>query len=134
MGWSTRDYHRDFVMWRPRELNKLADFYANKSMNLKYTWRDTYDSAYVNRSISFHAFSDGGKRDEGHAAAAWVIFAVANGNCKEIGNGAISLTNKDSFQTETLAMEYAILHIHFIIKERSKTSHTGLQSLHPPGL
>ena len=25
MGWTTRDHHRDFTTWRPREWNKLAD-------------------------------------------------------------------------------------------------------------
>ena len=110
-----------------------ADFYANECMNKKYTWQRTEEAAYTNRCYSFQAFSDGGKRDEAHAAAAWVIFAISKGRCKEIWNGAIFLENKDSFQTETLAMEYAIRHIHFIIKKKSK-SHSGVQLMHPPGL
>ena len=103
-------------------------------MNKKCTWRETFEkTAYVKKAYSFQAFSDGGKRDTAHAAAAWVIFAISEGSCKEIGNGAVFLENKDSFQTETLAMEYAIRHIQFIVKERDKRSHSGMLQ-HPSGL
>ena len=40
-GWTTRDHHRDFALWRPREWNQLADYYANYCMNTKCTWQKT---------------------------------------------------------------------------------------------
>ena len=55
-GWTTRDHHRDFTTWRPREWNKLADYYANDCMNKKCTWQQTDKAAYTNKTYSFQAF------------------------------------------------------------------------------
>ena len=39
-GWQRRDANYDFVLWRPREMNRVADHYANVSMDRKHsrTW------------------------------------------------------------------------------------------------
>ena len=61
-GWTTRDHHRDFTLWKPREWNQLADYYANYCMTKKCTWQETFEkAAYVHKTYSFQAFSDGGK-------------------------------------------------------------------------
>ena len=70
------------------------------------------------QDFSIQVFTDGGKRNENHAASAWVIFVVKRDACKEIGNGAIHLPQHDSFQTETLAMEYAVQPVSSILRKR----------------
>ena len=69
LGWETRAPDIDYIEWRPRELNKLADYYANLCMERKETWQYTDEVAYRLKDFSIQAFTDGGKRDKDHAAA-----------------------------------------------------------------
>ena len=63
------------------------------------------------RSVpSYQLFTDGGRRNESSASAAWVIFIIINGGFKLAGHGGHFLTNTDSFQAEALAVEMALKH------------------------
>ena len=72
--------HFDFVTWRKRDWNKLADFLVNKTMNDKLSWRwCDYELRQrllaEARPIKLPCFSDGGLRSSsGAAAAAWMAF------------------------------------------------------------
>ena len=110
-GWGTREVGHDYLLWRPRELNKLADYYANKCMNEKKSWQWTWEGAQRTRSVpSYHIFTDGGRRDNYTPSAAWVIFIIINGGFKIAGTGGGFLEGVDSFVAEATAVERALDH------------------------
>ena len=110
-GWSTREMGHDYLLWRPREQNTLADFFANISMDKKESWQWTWPGAKHIRSVpSYQLFTDGGRRDDETASAAWAIFIIIKGGFKLAGTGALFLTETDSFQAEVIAVELALKH------------------------
>ena len=89
-GWDIREHSHDFIPWRPRKLNILADYFANKSMNNKSTWQWTWPGIInIRSSPSFQIFTHGGRRDDDTASAAWAIFIIINGGLKLAENGAM---------------------------------------------
>ena len=98
-GWINRETGHNYLLWRPREQNKLADYMANKAMNEKQSWQWTWPGVKQIRSVpSYQFFTDGGRRNESSASAAWVIFIIINGGFKLAGHGGHFLTTTDSFQ------------------------------------
>ena len=54
-------------------------------------------------------FTDGGRRDDWTAVAAWAIFnIIINGGFKLAGTGALFLMDTDSVQAEVIAVEIAL--------------------------
>ena len=110
-GWTTRETGHNYLLWRPRKQNKLADYMANKAMNGKQSWQWTWPGVKQIRSVpSYQVFTDGGRRNESSASAAWVISIIINGGFKLAGHGGHFHTNTDSFQAEALAVEMALKH------------------------
>ena len=67
------------VVWREREANKMADYLANRSMDLERSWKWQAAKAeeIVDSAIGIVCFSDGGFRPKhGVGAAGWVAVAI----------------------------------------------------------
>ena len=71
---------------------------------------DNVSASAVFKLIYVYLFTDGGRRNQSSASAAWVSFIIINGCFKLAGHGGHFLTNTDSFQTETIAVEMALKH------------------------
>lgn len=110
-GWITRGEGHHFMPWRPREQNKLADYMANRAMNTRESWQWTWPGVKRIRFVpSYQIFTDGGIRNQSSASAAWVICIIINGGFKLAGHGGQFLTNTDSLQAETIAVDMALKH------------------------
>ena len=110
--------HLDFVSWRRRDLNKLADFLCNQAMDEGKTsnWRDEELMQTVQegrKAVQMLCFSDGGLRGgAGVAASAWIAFVKQSGRWLPLslaktyfGKGMC----KSSFTTETVALDVALI-------------------------
>ena len=62
-------------------------------------------------TTAFRFFTDGGRRNDATASAAWAIFIIIRCGFKLIGYGSRYLHALDSFRTETLAIEAALFHL-----------------------
>ena len=80
MGWHPCASHRDFVQWRSRAHNSVADQLCNEAMDNKCNINDL-DAESIWRTAgngNFRINSDGGRRDSS-AALGWVVRGFAPG-------------------------------------------------------
>ena len=81
--WVTREDPHPYFLWRPRDFNISAYFFATKSLNDKSSLQWTWPGL---KNIRFHPgfqfFTDGGKRDDVTASVAWVISIIIYGGFK----------------------------------------------------
>ena len=118
-GWDSREDNGCYWEWRPREKNKIADAYANQCLDNanSFVWDDV---TLLNKfgPTSLQCFSDGGRRSDTQAAAAWVIYVVRENRCKVLGYGGNYIPGADSFKAEVLAVEGALNHVVSILRKR----------------
>ena len=111
-GWQTRDVRHDYILWRPRELNTLADYLANVAMDRSNSSEWTWDRVqHIKPPYSLQIFTDGGRRNDASASAAWAIFTMRKDEFKLVGTGNYFMHAPDSFRTEALAIEAALSHL-----------------------
>ena len=106
--------HLDFITWRKRDWNKLADHLVNVTMDHKSSW-NWQDEAFIKAlprdfsQIRLLCFSDGGLRaSTGAAASAWVAFISCDYGWRLLAKGGVHYSRNmcaSSFIAEALALD-----------------------------
>ena len=111
MGWHPCAFHRDFVQWRPRAHNSIADLLCNEAMDSGCNINDL-DAEGIWRTANngnFRINSDGGRRNSS-AALGWVVRGFTPGQQgKVLARIAMILpVSSSSFCAEVLALDNAL--------------------------
>ena len=73
LGWSPPSLHDEPVIWMPRCNHKVADGLADLTMDLAHSWEKTFKTRLSPSTANVVAQMDGSLRQEGCAAAAWIL-------------------------------------------------------------
>jgi hypothetical protein len=108
-GWSLRQQHADWVVWQPRERNKLADMLANLALDKRQSIAVRCQSP-INSEANFITVSDGASRSRTNSSsAAWALLAVHPTQLVIIAAGAVLLERYvSSMEAELAGLELAI--------------------------
>ena len=129
-GWEPYKEHGNFLEWRYREHNKVADWIANQTMKTKksFSYRNDRLKAAFNGGGNANVliFSDGGSwLEDSIAASAWVAFILGGpwGDKADdvhllAAEGKFINARVSAFQAELTAADSALAYLH----ELSKTS------------
>ena len=116
------------MVWHRRELNVVADFLANYTMDSGRTWIKEFDWPFPGRSVescNLVAHSDGGARAHSCSASAWIIEAgiVIDGQWtfKPIALARTYTSSyMSSFTAEAIALEECTRFLRILVSERSR--------------
>ena len=122
MGWHPCAFHCDFVQWRPRAHNSIADLLCNEAMDSGCNINDL-DAEGIWRTANngnFRINSDGGRRNSS-AALGWVVRGFTPGQQgKVLARIAMILpVSSSSFCAEVLALDNALEIIRIIFCSHS---------------
>ena len=116
MGWGPKTENHNPLQWRGRELNPAADFLANEAMDKKVSMEWQMDRLWLSSHyFNIQTFTYGGRKKNGDASSAWAIYAISSTDVKIIAYGYKYEYGIDSYQAETRAVDYALLHLRFVL-------------------
>ena len=116
-GWEPHQLIGDPVVWERRENNCIADYIVNHTMDRREDWTQVFDA--INENIwsgNLICHSDGGRRDESCAGAAWFLESRTV-NCgapvcsPRAMRGIFIASPTSSFIAESLALDDAISYV-----------------------
>ena len=91
-----------------RDLNKVADGLADHTMDLKRSWEERYDHTLHISAANIVVQSDGGLRENGEGAAAWIIGLWSKGKYEPlVAHGTYLEAGSTVFLTEAIALDEA---------------------------
>ena len=105
----------DPVLWQRRENNVIADYIVNHTMDRRESWNYTCDGdTPIGANLVCH--SDGGRRDESCAGAAWFVETLRDAHgmesCTPLAMRGIFISSSvSSFVAESIALDDAISYI-----------------------
>ena len=114
-GWKPPTDWTDFVEWRPREYNKRAVYLRNQALDTggSFDYIDPHIELFRSMNPNWKVYSDGGCRQEGTSAYAWMIYAVIDtGVSLHLFNVAFGYVcveqNQSSFIVEAQGLDKAL--------------------------
>ena len=110
----------DPVAWMPRCHNKVADGLADYTMDRRSSWNLQYETTLPLKQSNIIVQTDGGLREEGCAAASWIIglWDATAHTYEPYGAGGVFLNTRCTvFMAEAIAIDEASAHVKRFLEE-----------------
>ena len=117
------------MVWHKRELNVVADFLANYTMDIGRTWIRELEWPFPGKSLTscnLVAHSDGGARAHSCSSAAWIVEAgiLADGQWifKPVAMAGTFMSQFiSSFTAEAIALEECTRYLRNMVHDQSRS-------------